>query len=115
MKKIKYLAMLAFLGIVAGVGSLLYAQSVNVGPGGIIPPGPYVYGTSGAGALPTCTANAAPGIDGAIAIISNQTSPIPSPTLGGKGYVTPVATASVGGQVAMVHCHAITGEWSIVP
>lgn len=111
----KKLITIVMFGLFASIGSLLYAQSINVGPGGIIPPGPYVYGTSGPGALPSCTANAAPGIDGALAIISNQTSPIPSPTLGGKGYVTPVATASTGQQVAWVKCHAVTGEWSIVP
>lgn len=93
----------------------LHSQSINVGAGGLVLPGPYVYGTSGGAApLPSCTAGVV-GISDAMALISNQTSPIPSPTAGGQGYVTPVATASTGQQNVIVHCHSVSGLWGIIP
>ncbi len=93
----------------------LHSQSINVGAGGLVLPGPYVFGTSGGAApLPSCTAGVV-GVSDAMALISNQTSPIPSPTAGGQGYNSPVATASTGQENVVVHCHSVTGRWGIIP
>ena len=93
----------------------LRSQAIMVGAGGLILPGPYVFGTSGGAApLASCTAGVV-GVSDAMALISNQTSPIPSPTLGGQGYVTPVATASTGQENVVVHCHSVTARWGIIP
>ena len=120
----KFLVIAGMLSILVYIGILfvsvshtpVHAQAVNVGPAGFIPPGPYLYGAAPGtpGALPTCTITA-PSMDGALALISNQSSPIPSPTAGGQGYQTPVATASTGQQVALVKCHAVSGLWGIIP
>lgn len=93
----------------------LHSQSINVGAGGLVLPGPYVFGTSGGAApLPSCTAGVV-GISDAMALISNETTPLPSPTAGGQGYVTPVATASTGQENVIVHCHSVTARWGIIP
>lgn len=89
----------------------LNAQSVSTGPGGIQLPGPFAFGTSGPGALPSCTATASvPSMDGQVAYIKNQVNPIPAPSAGGS---TPQATAGTGLH-APVYCDATLGKWFLL-
>ncbi len=118
----KILPFLMLVGIVTAgffVTTMSYrarvsAQSIQTGPAGIQIPGPFVYGTSGAGSLPTCTATAnVPAMDGQVAYINNQASPYPSAAFSADG-VGVTATAGTPAYHAMVYCDAPKGKWYLV-
>ena len=120
MKKLFSFSLFVAIGVVMFYGATmryharLNAQSISVGTGGIQIPGPFVYGTSGPGALASCTATAnIPSMDGQVAFISNQASPYPSAAFSAAG-INPTATAGTPAMHAMVYCDATQGKWFLV-
>lgn len=107
----RFIQLFLFVGLlIAAYAAVVHAQGMTIGPAGPAIP-QFAYGTSGVGALPSCTATAnVPSMDGELAVINNQINPIPVASQGG---ITPQATGALGIH-AFAYCDATLGKWFLL-